>query len=210
MEDFSYKLKNFLIPQICDIKCPVILELGVQKGRSTSSFLEICNKNDGKLYSVDIEDCSNVSNDPKWNFFQTRDDNFKFIKSNIPKKIDVLFIDTLHEAKHVKKLIYEYYPLIKKGGLIFIDDISHIPYLKNKDRDNFYCEINNQETFEMILSIYSNNDKNFELNFSFFSSGLAILKKTNENDLNWSNELQLRNKTIKNYFRVLWKTIKKG
>ena len=89
--------------------------------------------------------------------FQTRDDDFKFIKSNIPQKIDILFIDTLHEAKHVKKLIYEYYPLIKKDGLIFIDDISHIPYLKNQDRDNFYCEINNLETFEMILSVYSKN-----------------------------------------------------
>ena len=41
----------------------------------------------------------------------TRDDNFEFIKSNIPQKIDILFIDTkIHEAKHVKKLIYEYYP----------------------------------------------------------------------------------------------------
>lgn len=210
MEDFNYKLEKFLIPQICNIKCPIILELGVQNGRSTMSFLEICNKNDGKLYSVDVDDCSHVSSDSRWSFFQTRDDNFEFIKSNIPKKIDVLFIDTLHEAKHVKKLIYEYYPLIKKGGLIFIDDISHIPYLKNKDRDNFYCEINNQETFEMILSVYSNNNKNFELDFSFFSSGLAILKKINENDLEWSSELQLRNKTIKNYFRILWKAIKKS
>ena len=98
---------------------------------------------------------------------------------------------------------------IKKEGLIFIDDISHIPYLKNKDRDNFYCEINNQETFEMILSIYSNNYKNLELNFSFFSSGLAIIRKLNNNDLNLSNRLKLRNNTIKNYLRILWNVIKK-
>ena len=65
-------------------------------------------------------------------FFQSRDDNFEYIKSNIPKKIDVLFIDTLHEAKHVKKLFYEYYPLVKSKGFIFIDDISHLPYLKKQ------------------------------------------------------------------------------
>ena len=60
-----------------------------------------------------------------WHFYQTRDDNFEFIKSKIPEKIDVLFIDTLHEANHVKKLINEYYPLIKKGDLFSLM-ISHI------------------------------------------------------------------------------------
>ena len=209
MDDFSKKLEKFLIPYITKIENPIILELGVQKGRSTTKFLEICNKNKGQLYSVDIDNCSGVSNDPRWKFFQTRDDDFKFIKSNIPQKIDILFIDTLHEAKHVKKLIYEYYPLIKKDGLIFIDDISHIPYLKNQDRDNFYCEINNLETFEMILSVYSKNFENLELNFSFFSSGLAIIRKLNNNDLNLSNKLQLRKNTLKNYLRTLWNVIKK-
>ena len=61
----------------------------------------------------------------------------------------------------------------------------------------------------MILSIYSNNYKNLELNFSFFSSGLAIIRKLNNNDLNLSNRLKLRNNTIKNYLRILWNVIKK-
>ena len=144
------------------------------------------------------------------NFFQTRDDNFEYIKSNIPKKIDVLFIDTLHEAKHVKKLFYEYYPLIKKNGFIFIDDISHLPYLKNKKRNNFYCEINNKETFETLLSIYSENENNFNIDFSFFSSGFAIIKKLNENILNPAHDLKLRHKTIKNIIRILWRKITKN
>ena len=85
MEDFNYKLDNFLLPYIGNIKEPVILELGVQKGRSTKKFLEICNKNNGWLISVDLDDCSKVSNDKRWKFFQCRDDNFEFIKSKIPK-----------------------------------------------------------------------------------------------------------------------------
>ena len=210
MDTFNYKLDNFLFPYLDQIKEPIILELGVQKGRSTKKFLELCNKNNGQLFSVDLDDCSNVSDDKRWKFFQTRDDNFEFIKSQIPNKIDVLFIDTLHEANHVKKLFYEYYPLLNSGGYIFIDDISHLPYLKNKDRNNFYCEINNKETFETILSVYSENYENFELNFSFFSSGLAIIKKLNQNTLNSSNKLSLRDHAVKNYFRLIWKKIRKN
>ena len=208
MNTFNYKLDNFLFPHINQIQKPIILELGVQKGRSTKKFLELCDRNNGQLFSVDLEDCANVSQNKRWKFFQTRDDNFEYIKSQIPNKIDVLFIDTLHEANHVKKLLYEYYPLLNSNGYIFIDDISHIPYLKNKDRNNFYCEINNKETFETILGIYSENYENFELNFSFFSSGLAIIKKLNQNTLNFSNKLTLRNHTIKNYSRLIWKKIR--
>ena len=210
MDIFNYKLDNFLFPYLDQINEPVILELGVQKGRSTKKFLELCNKNNGQLFSIDLDDCSSVSDDKKWKFFQTRDDNFDFIKSQIPNKIDVLFIDTLHEANHVKNLFYKYYPLLNSKGYIFIDDISHLPYLKNKDRNNFYCELNNKETFETILSIYSENNKNFELNFSFFSSGLAVIKKISENSLNPSNKLKLRDFTIKNLSRLIWKKIKKN
>ena len=94
------KWKSFDL--INNINNPIILELGVQQGISTKKFLDICDKNNGKL-SVDIEDCSNVSNNTKWKFIKSRDDNFNYIKSLIPREIDILFIDTLHEAKHVEK-----------------------------------------------------------------------------------------------------------
>ena len=209
MDEYSLKLDNSLIPIISGINSPIILELGVENGRSTKKFLEICSKNNGKVYSVDIDDCSNVSNDKNWKFFKSRDDNFDYIKSNIPNKIDVLFIDSLHEASHVEKLIYNYYPIINVGGYIFIDDISHIPYLKNKERNNFYCEINNKETFQKILSIYSKNLEQFDLNFSFFSSGLAIIKKINNTELKKSETLKERSISIKNFLRKSWRKIKR-
>ena len=209
MDEYSLKLDKFLMPLISKINNPIILELGVENGRSTKKFLEIFKNNNGKLFSVDVKDCSNISNDPRWNFLKTRDDNFKFINSKLPDKIDVLFIDSLHEAIHVKKLFYGYYPKIKNEGYIFIDDISHLPYLKDKVRNNFYCEINNKETFEILLSIYSKNIKNFELNFSFMSSGLAIVKKLNNNDLSSFGVLKERSQSFKNIFRKLWKKVKK-
>ena len=210
MNDFNYKLDSFLIPLIKNIKDPIILELGVQKGRSTKKFLDICRKKNGKLFSIDVDDCSNVSNDKFWRFYQTRDDNFKFIKSKIPKKIDILFIDTVHEANHVKKLIKEYYPIVKKGGFIFVDDISHLPYLKNKKRDNFYCEINNKETFNLLISIYSENNQNFDLSFTYVSSGLAIIKKKTDDELISNKKTFERTFTFKNILRKLWIKIKKN
>lgn len=210
MSDFDYKLDSSLFPIIKKIDNPIILELGVQKGKSTKKFLEICEKKNGKLFSIDIDDCSKVSNSNVWHFYQTRDDNFDFIKSKIPKKIDVLFIDTIHEASHVKKILYNYYDHVKEGGYIFIDDISHLPYLKNFQRDNFYCEINNHETFKILLEIYSKNTENIDLSFSFISSGLAIIKKKTELNLKEYKKLYLREFSIKNFVRKLWQSLKRN
>ena len=203
MNDYEYKLDNYLFPLVKKIDNPVILELGVQKGRSTKKFLDICKRNNGKLYSVDIDDCSNVSKDQNWKFIKSRDDDFDFIKSNIPNKIDILFIDTLHEAKHVEKLLYNYYDLIKIGGFIFIDDISHLPYINGKNKTDFYCEINNNETFKKILEIYFHNSLKFDLSFSFISSGLGIFKKKEE-ILTSSKKLNSRENSLKNIIRKIW------
>lgn len=207
MTSFNYKLEKELLPKINNINNIKILELGVQKGRSTLEFLKICEKKNGKLYSVDIDDCSDVSKDPNWKFIKSRDDNFEYIKSEVPKEIDVLLIDTIHEASHVKKILLSYYDLIKAGGYIFVDDISHLPYLKNSQRNNFYCEINNQETLKMLLEIYSENLENIDISFSFISSGLAIIKKKTDKNLNQSKKLYFREFSIKNFSRKLWKKI---
>ena len=87
-----------------------------------------------------------------------------------------MLIDTIHEADHVKKIFMVITDLIKTGGYIFIDDISHLPYLKNSKEIIFYCEINNQETHKMLLEVYSENMENIDMSF-FISSGLAITKK---------------------------------
>jgi|TARA_B100001093_G_scaffold262053_1_gene250468 predicted O-methyltransferase YrrM len=208
MSDFNYKLDISLFPKILKINNPIILELGVETGRSTKKFLEICKKNQGTLYSIDIDDCSNVSNDQNWKFYQTRDDNFDFIKSKIPNEIDVVFIDTLHEADHVEKIIYAYYDLIKVNGYLFIDDVSHLPYVKNSPRENFYCEINNKETFNRILEIYNQNQENFDLEFCFISSGLSIIKKKNNNKLNQKIKIFSKEYRLKNFLRKTWKKIK--
>jgi predicted O-methyltransferase YrrM len=209
MDEYINKLNENIINLIDNIQNPIILELGVQSGRSTKKFFEICKSNNGKLYSVDIEDCSNaVPKDSKWKFIQSRDDDFKLIKEQIPQKIDILYIDTLHEADHVEKIFFNYYDLVNKNGYIFIDDISHLPYLKNQKRENFYCEINNKETFDRLLEIYLNNKDYFNLNFSFKSSGLAIIQKQNDSSLNKKVKIKTREFSLKNIIKKICTKLK--
>ena len=201
MNDYISKIERNIFDKIKNTKNLKILELGVQNGESTKRFLSICKKKGGHLYSVDVIDCSKVSSDKNWTFIQSRDDNFDLIKSKIPKQIDILYIDSLHEAKHVQNIIYGYYDLLKVGGIIFIDDISHLPYVKNGLRSNFYCEINNQETFNAVLEIYFSNHKNFDLNFNFQSSGIATIRKIKKEKIKRKIKIESREFSIKNLIR---------
>lgn len=205
MNNYSYKLEQFLVEDLRKIQNINILEFGVRKGISTKLFLEIARLNNGRVYSVDIDDCSNLFNDKNWTFFKTRDDNFDYIQKNVPSQLDVIYLDSVHEANHVENIFYNYFSFLKVGGYFIIDDISHLPYLKDSDRNNFFNEINNQETFEKILEIYNSNYDNFDLNFSFISSGLAKIIKKKNVLLNKNKKIQSRKNSIKNFLRKIVK-----
>ena len=76
-------------------------------------FLELCDKNDGHLISVDIDDCSHVANNKRWKFIHSSDDNFNLINNKINEKLDLIFIDSYHEPNHIKKIFYNYYKYLK-------------------------------------------------------------------------------------------------
>ena len=202
MSNYKYKIETEIISKIKNLQKPNILELGVKTGISTNLFLNLCKSNHGKLFSVDIDDCSKVSSNKNWTFIKSRDDNFSKIFKLIPRKIDVIYIDTIHEADHVENILYKYFKRLKIGGYIFIDDISHLPYQKNKPRNNFYCEINNQETFYRLLEIFNANPKNIDLSFSFISSGTAIIKKK-KNIINLKEKILSRKYSLKNNLKKI-------
>ena len=207
MSEYEYKIKNFIEDQIKNIKNPSIIEFGVKEGRSTKMFLDLCEKNNGELFSIDITDYSNLFNDKNWNFILSRDDNFEYLESKLPKKIDIIYLDSLHEADHVENIFYYYFKKLKINGLFYIDDISWLPYLKNSERNNFYCEINNRETFERLLSIYASNNENFDIEFSFQSSGICkIIKKRDE--LRQRKKIVSRQISIKNILKKIYNKFK--
>tara|TARA_B110000971_G_C19952342_1_gene473993 strand:- start:458 stop:1087 length:630 start_codon:yes stop_codon:yes gene_type:complete len=207
MTTYDYKFHTFIEKKIQKINSPTIIEFGVKEGRSTRVFLDICKKNKGKLFSVDVDDYSEIINDPEWTFIKSRDDNFNYLKDKIPESFDVIYLDSLHEADHVEKIFYHYFPKLKVNGFFFIDDISWLPYIKNQSRDSFYCEINNKETFDRILNIFQNNQKNFDLDFNFIASGSCMIFKK-KNELNKPIKITTRENTLKNLIKKFLKTIK--
>ena len=168
---------------------------------STELFLNYCEIKKCKLFSVDNIDYSKKFSSDKWKFIKTRDDNFEIISSQIPKKIDLILLDTIHESKHVEKILYYYYDFLKKDCCFFIDDISWLPYLKNSEKNRFYAEINNYETFVKLLEIYNNNQTNFNIEFTFEGTGICKIKKLNDNKLNIPKDIKSRNFSIKNLIR---------
>ena len=196
---------DYIIEKIKNIKKIQILELGVQNGSSTKKFIELCILNDGFLTSIDIEDCSKVIKSDKWKFIHSSDDNFEKIDKIISKSFDLIFIDSLHEPKHVEKVFYHYYSFLKAGGICIIDDISWLPYSKNEYRDNEFVEYINRSTFNKILEIYNQNKEKFYLEFFFEESGYAIITKNKENSLNTPKKIQSREYGLKNLLRKIYK-----
>ena len=208
MKKLNKKFENFIFNKIKNLNNPKILEFGVQRGYSTKRFLDLIDNKGGRLYSVDIDDCSNISKNKKWKFIQSRDDNFELIKKNIPKKVDVIFLDSLHEADHVQKMLYYYYKFLNKDGYFFIDDVCWLPYVKNSWRTNSYAERNNFETFQTLLKIFYANYKNFDLEFTFVESGYALIRKLNDKVIELPKKIPLNRFGIKNILKnIIKKTI---
>ena len=196
---------DYIIKKIKHIDKIKILELGVQKGVSTKKFIELCEKNNGFLTSVDINDCSDVISSEKWKFIHSSDDNFEKVDRFINKDLDLIFIDSLHEPNHVEKVFYHYYNFLKKKGICIIDDISWLPYSKNQERDKEFCEYINRSTFNKILEIFNQNQKNFDLEFYFKDTGYAVITKNEENSLNKPKKIKSREFGIKNLLRKIYK-----
>ena len=203
MKLYEKEKLEFLKNKISNIPNPNILELGVQSGNSTKMFLEVCEKNDGFLTSIDIDDCSNVSKSSKWKFIQSSDDNFDFVKDYLKNNLDIIFIDSLHEPLHIKKVLYYYFNFLKLNGTIFIDDISWLPFIYGGENDNDFVERINRLTFDKILEIYNANKKSLSLEINFTGSGLAILKKI---DKNLIEEIKIKNRlfTVKNLLKKIY------
>jgi len=165
---------------------PVILEFGVERGSSTKKFIDFAEKNDAKIFSVDINDCSQVSNSKNWQFLQSDDLNINYVIENFREiektGVDLIYIDSYHEDKHVQKLLSLYFKYVKKGGVIFIDDVDSFPFRKKKD---IWNSIVYDLTIDAVKEFYYNNNEfcSLKILFDKNENGLACIhKKTNFGD----------------------------
>ncbi len=199
-----FKLFKFIYPELIKLNNNNILEFGVsEKAMSTDLFLNYSKDTGCKLFSIDNVDYSDKFKDKNWKFILSRDDNYNFVKKNIPNYFSLILLDTLHEAKHVQKIIYNYFDMLELNCCFFIDDISWIPYLKESDKNRFYGEINNLETFNLLLEIYYNNRDNIDIEFSFQGTGMCKITKIKDVALNNPRKIQTRQNTIKNLIRKI-------
>ena len=67
----------------------------------------------------DLQNVKKLFEDSNWHFINSRDDNFDMIKKFIDKELDIIYLDTIHKADHVEKIIYSYYDKLKVGGFFF-------------------------------------------------------------------------------------------
>tara|TARA_B100000780_G_C20971425_1_gene387874 strand:+ start:63 stop:722 length:660 start_codon:yes stop_codon:yes gene_type:complete len=182
----------FIYKDIEKIKNIKILELGVREGISTSLFLKLCEDNDGKMISVDIEDCSHLYQNNRWNFIHSSDGNFEKINKEISNLggLDLIYIDSLHEPNHVKKVFYNYYKYLNKDGFIYVDDISWLPYAKRSFRESSGMYEANYKTFQKLLEIKFSNFDKINIDFCFNNSGTA--KITKKSDLEISEPKKIK------------------
>ena len=202
---------KFIYKEIQNIKNIRILELGVRAGISTSLFLKTCEDNDGRMISIDIDDCGHLYKNDRWNFICTRDDYYEKIDKEILKigDLDVIYIDSFHEPNHVKKIFYHYYKFLKKGGFIFVDDVCWLPYAKSAKRESSGNYEANIKTFEKLLEIQFSNINKLNMEFSFHSCGMAKIIKTDSSELNEPKKIKklfsLKTfilKTYKKFFKL--------
>ena len=132
--EYSLKLRETFVDYLEKIDNPRILEFGVRHGISTEIFIDICERKKGFITSVDIDDNSKKFDSKNWKFIHGRDDDYKLVEEFISKDIDLIFLDSFHDADHVAKIFYHYYPFLKKNGYFVIDDVSWLLYSKNSER----------------------------------------------------------------------------
>ena len=163
---------------LIDKKNPKILELGVERGNSTKAFVWFAEKVQGKVFSVDIEDCSKVVSSENWRFIKSNDLDIEYILKNFKEVadegVDLIYIDSYHENFHVIKLLNLWFKYLKKDGSIFVDDVDSYPFRKKKD---IWNSIVYDLTDEAIKEFYYNNTENVIYTKYYGENGLAGIKK---------------------------------
>ena len=195
---------------------PRILELGVERGSSTKAFVWFAEKVNGKVFSVDIDDCSNVVQSSHWIFLKSDDLDRDYILKNFneikEQGVDLIYIDSYHENFHVSKLLYLWFKYLKKDGAIFVDDTDSFPFRQRKDTWNsIVYDLIDDATKEFY---YNNIDKIFYTKYmNSLENGLVKLYKTSDlyNEPNSDKKIWNYNifiKIIYPYLRKIRKLIK--
>ncbi|ABK45523.1 hypothetical protein Mmc1_3032 [Magnetococcus marinus MC-1] len=159
---------------------PTVLECGTALGQSTCLLLTAVEEQQGRLCSLDIQDCAHVAQSDRWQFIQTDDRDAAYVLGLAPylsEGIDVLFLDSVHSRAHVWAQLQAWYPLIKQGGYIAFDDIDPTTYRQGGRTPNQQRCAEFGDMSEMIREFFYANLDDLFLAYHFGISGRGIMKK---------------------------------
>ncbi len=135
------------------VKPELIVELGVRDGDSTFVLERVARLNSCPLISVDLDDCSAVTDWKDWHFVQQDDISFAREFSEYCSKlglrnreIDVLFLDTSHLYDHTVQELEHWIPLLSKKGCLILHDTNHHRSVQRQDGRAMLCVENREVT----------------------------------------------------------------
>lgn len=117
-----------------------IVELGTRSGNSSLTLLGAVKGSGGRVLSMDIQPCklaqervASAGLGDCWIFRQI--DDLSVSDSEIPERIDLLFIDTRHTYDQLTAELNKYTPHLRQGSWIAIHDYVSFPGMTRAVRD---------------------------------------------------------------------------
>lgn len=165
------------------MESPVILELGTQRGASAKVFLMACRENGGTLVSVDLLDCSQISQASNFIFVQSDSRAVTNIMSKAPilsQGIDIVYVDTTRDRAHLEKEVTGWWPFIRSEGLLFCRGVDPGPYRRGARKDAIMLEKEAEERACFFLEFSLANADSCDLAIHYGSTGLAVVRKWSE------------------------------
>ena len=167
--------------RVSQLEAPVVLECGVDVGWSTGVLAHAVEQTQaGSMISLDIRDCSDAIKSDRWTFLQIDDTKRERILREAPilnQGIDLLFIDSLHAARHVTRQVELWYPLVRKGGWIAFHDVDPGPYMRGQRKDNIESEIVWRAVGQVVMDFFYANEDDLLLEIHYGDMGMAIMQK---------------------------------
>lgn len=160
LEEYRYRLENPTVHDpgtglwhLCDIhghlefmhetvleyENPVVIELGIQAGNSTSALLSAVQIAGGVLHSCDIQTREHLGVERsggdrrvpddwwdlrEWHVFHGSDLSAEAL-AWMPEQCDILFVDSDHSYEHVGDVLTAYMPRLKASGTALFHDTQY-------------------------------------------------------------------------------------
>ncbi len=118
---------RFLFEAVMGYFSPVVIELGVHVGNTTSALLAAAELTNGVLWSADVAADTpelvppEFLASPVWHLL-IGDDCSPEVLAQMPVACDVLFVDSFHTTEHTLAVMEAYIPRVLPGGVALFHD----------------------------------------------------------------------------------------